>query len=581
MRKRCLQNNNFALQPLKIAEAKLRIVPFSTATLQIAQIHGTPRSVRPQSKSIESRAKSTQKRTSSNLRRALDDIAQDLLSLSDSLSKTKAERDAVHVAGNCLRQTLFRAIDVDIKLRIRKEAEALDRNVQMLDQKLLNARRNEIPTMAFYVRLKRLHGRLPHPKAARSRNMTEAILHDINLSMIKKLLSLPTPDLLYSLALHLLSTPLPFSEECFNVMLYRLSLLRYTSAARSVYRNFLSSGLSLNMSKPVALVLALNSSIGDWEDFSHLQILIDSSDLKSDVLANCALITGNLKSGRTEDAWQRFANMLANGMTPGLPVLTRLLHDAASRRSWRRGLQIWKIIEFGSHRGIYEIDPWAFYEMRRLCRRCGLGSVARFIHDDTLRSRLNLGIFGHRKRLPVRPSNKSPELIDIHNAIRAGLRRNGARGQLRSVGYISNDRKAPPRGISVDNSRNKPLQSSVSSGLTSSSVFTHALAARADNQYNKNEVEQILMNMNSPPEPFQTSPSASKASYLYDEDELTSALCQEALDLSMQERHRRQQNLLHKLRRATTSFSALRRATPRLGVTLLKLPEETSRRLGE
>src|SRR5579862_4978065 len=281
-----------------------------------------------------------------SIRKALDSIAQDLLTLAESLATFESERKQLIHRRNQLRRQCEKKPAGELKSRLESDIESVEKSINTTKENSLQARRESLPTSAF-IRLRRLHGRLPCVEGSPFVSSDDGTLQAQNLSALRQILALPTPSVLEDLALHLLTTSLPFSETCFHVMMERLSLLRYYSAAQSVYYHAIRAGFPGLSRRSVLSSITFNTASGNRRAFFRLRSIVDHSNLQFERSALSALAFGYLRLGLRNRAWQRVKLMLARGTWPSLPLLTRLLRDAASRRDWKRGVEVWKLIEFG------------------------------------------------------------------------------------------------------------------------------------------------------------------------------------------------------------------------------------------
>lgn len=357
-----------------------------------------------------------------NLRRSLDNLAQDLLDLSEYLSKLQIKRQTLLNRKSGLGQEFGRASDGDQRRRLADDFTRVSESIQDIDAKLFDARRHQLPNTEsrFFVRLKRLHRRLPESKANRviapSNRMHKAIIRgNMRLSV---LLSLPVTSALDELAHHLLTSSSPFTEESFFIMIKKLTLLRYASMARAAYHHLIAAGyIPPEKPKEITPLLKLSNAIADKKGFHRLLRSMKRSGVTIDKDIYGSLIIGFLKLGKPAQAMEQFHAMLSEGIQPQLSVLTHLLHDCGSRRNWNMGKEIWRMIKIQQLRGNLTPDKWAYYEMWRLSQRCAKYFIARHIRQEAFEHGMDLGNIVKRLRhRPVRRSNKSPELLHYYDS---------------------------------------------------------------------------------------------------------------------------------------------------------------------
>lgn len=359
------------------------------------------------------------------LRRALVNMAQDLLDLSEYLSKATTVLQTLQDQKSrlCQRYLQVDEQDMDSKSDLESKIARIDVLVESLGKEIKDARERKLPAMdtRFYLRLKNLHGRLLFSKIEyRTPGRDENWEARQTEFALKRLLSVPVPNVLEELALHLLSTSRPFSQNAFFIMIHQLSGLRYGSAARSAYFHLIDAGYPPDSRKTISLLLTLALSIRDKKEFSRLRKLVDLSNMAHDAHTYGTLIVGSAKMGHVTNAKRYLQAMAADGITPTLKVLTSLLHDCGTRRNWRLGEQIWRLLKASSIKSGAIIDALAYYEMWRLCKRCRQTPMARTIYGEAL----DAG-FGPRditmrppiKRRPIRPGNKVPSLRDYDQAV--------------------------------------------------------------------------------------------------------------------------------------------------------------------
>ena len=364
------------------------------------------------------------KRRQNLLRTALDNLAQDLLDLSQYLSEAKVERQQLLNRRTNQSQLIYRLKDDQDdngpKTTLRGEVDAITKSIKYLDKGIIRARQWQIPYSSFYVRLKRVHKRLPRPSAQASISGPSRIRQSN--AILDALLSLPTPELLDDLAQYLLTTSLPITEHSFYLMIQKLSSLRLGSAARSAYHNLIAAGYSPTSPRAISLLLKLTPSIRDRREFFRLQALVSKSNISLDPYIYSGLITGNLKMGSRTNAFRHFRSMITEGFQPSLQVLTGLLHDCGSRRDWSMGAEVWRSIKVGQSNQRFQIDAWAYSSMWRLCRRCQQRHAANEILGSAAKEGFDLQeIIQQRRRKykshPFRRTNKSPELIDLQHSM--------------------------------------------------------------------------------------------------------------------------------------------------------------------
>lgn len=360
---------------------------------------------------------------STSLRMALDSLADDILTLSHVISQRTAELHLLLNRKSDLCQKYNRTAEKDNKAVLLSEINSVNTSIKALERKLLYARERRIP-LSYFVRLRRLHGHLPYPRPRRpNRKDDQSTLVRRSHSTLIGLLSLPAPNVLQELAHFLLTTSLPITETSFLIMIQKLSALRYGSAARSAYHSLIVAGYSPTSPRAVSLMLKLMPAIRDRKEFARLQSLLEASNVHHDVYIHTQLIVGNLKMGSPIRALQQFRAMIANGFQPTLQALTALLHDCGSRRDWQLGVEVWRSLGLGHANLRFRIDLWAYQEMWRLCRKCGQQTSARQILRAARKEGFRVEDLIHTrgrktKSLPIRSTNKMPELGDLKNSLK-------------------------------------------------------------------------------------------------------------------------------------------------------------------
>lgn len=361
---------------------------------------------------------------SSSLRKALDGFAQDLLDMASYHSKIHTERQRLLDRKSDLGQAFGRTLNPIHKQCLTKDFATVSTSIQDMDAGFIEARQQGLPDAEsrFFVRLKRIHGRLPAPKAHKflvnSRSTEKAILTE-NMRLTV-LLSIPATNVLNDLAHHLLTSSLPFTEDSFFIMMKKLHRLRYTSMARSAYYHLLSAGyVPPDNPKEISPLLRIASSIDDRKGFHSLMRSVRRSGMTLDNSVYEALVIGYLKMGRRAQAMKAFQDMLSDGLRPRLSLLTRLLHDCGTRRDWLRGKEIWRMIKILQQQGDLIPDRWAYYDMWRLCEKCAKYFIGRNIRQEALEQGVNIGDIVKRpllRGLPVRRLNKSPQLLHYYDS---------------------------------------------------------------------------------------------------------------------------------------------------------------------
>ena len=384
------------------------------------------------------------KRRQDLLRTALDNLAQDLLDLSQYLSEAKAERQQLLNHRTDKSQIIYRLKDDNDdngpKTTLRAQVDAITKSIKRLDRGIRRARQWQIPYSSFYIRLKRVHKSLPTPPGQAFISSPSRIRRSN--AILNALLSLPNPELLDDLAQHLLTTSLPITEHSFYLMIHKLSSFRLGSAARSAYHNLITAGYSPTSPRAVSLLLKLTLSIRDRREFFRLQSLVSKSNISLDPYIYSGLITGNLKMGSPTNAFGHFRSMITEGFQPSLQVLTSLLHDCGSRREWSMGAEVWRSIKVAQSNQRFHIDAWAYSSMWRLCRRCEQKHAASEILSSAAKEGFDLQeiIQQRRKKYksqPFRRTNKSPELIDLQHSMERTLTGGvGEDAQGKMVGHL-------------------------------------------------------------------------------------------------------------------------------------------------
>jgi len=360
---------------------------------------------------------------SGSLRIALDTLADDLLTLSYIILQRTTELQRLLNRKSGLFQKYSRIEEDDNRADVWSEIISVDTSIKDVERKLLHVRERSIPR-SYFIRLRRLHGHLPYPTSRRpNRKDDKSTLVRRSHATLVGLLSLPGPDVLQELAEFLLTTSLPITETSFLIMIQKLSNLRYGSAARSAYHSLIVAGYSPTSPRAISLLLKLMPAIRDRKEFLRLQTLLEVSNVPHDAHIYTQLIVGNIKMGSPLRALQQFRAMIANGFQPTLQALTSLLHDCGSRRNWQLGVEVWRSLGLGQAHLRFRIDLWAYQEMWRLCRRCGQQTPARQILMVARKEGFKLEDLIHArgrktKSLPIRATNKMPELHDIANSLK-------------------------------------------------------------------------------------------------------------------------------------------------------------------
>jgi hypothetical protein len=360
----------------------------------------------------------------SQLRNALDNLAQDLLDMSQYLSKINGERQLLLDRRSNLTQILKRTSGKGQRQLLAEDFAKLSESIQNLDAKLIDARQQRLPVTEsrFFIRLKRLHGRLPgskpHGFIISSNSFYKAILSGNK--RLRVLLSLPVANTLDALAHHLLTSSFPFTEESFFIMIKKLTALRYASMARSAYHHLIEAGyIPLEKPMEISSLLKLANVISDRRGFHRILRSVRQSGIPSDRYIYGALVIGFLKMGNPPRAIEQFKAMLSDGIQPPLSLLTYILRDCASRRNWELGKTIWHMFNIGQLRGALVPDKWIYYEMWTLCQRCAKYYNARSVRQEALEHGIDIGDIVKRpplKRRPVRRSNKSPQLLHYYDS---------------------------------------------------------------------------------------------------------------------------------------------------------------------
>lgn len=380
------------------------------------------------------------------VRRALDTIADNLLSLAQYITKFDSQQRSLIHRRKQLYQKRRRISDIGTISSLEEEIKLLTAEIAFAKRAMLRAIKTKIPSPTANIRLMRLSGRLTYPSTIECDVEVEMILHQKNISALRKILALPTTTVLEDLAIHLLTTSFPFSEACFRYIMYRLSVLRYHSAARAVYYHVTSCGIPMDSARSIGHLLIVTARTGNRKEFANLERLINPSVQGFDYSVSSALVLGHLRFNQPEHAWNQVRTIVAHGAWPTLRLLTRLLRDAKSRRHWTYGFRAWEMIEEGERRKRFQIDAWAYHEMWRLCQVCFQVSVAASIYRDALAAGFEPDMLRRNlkwKRLPVKSSNKAPKMIDVLKAIHHRRREIASltdiNGLARSVGTLERE----------------------------------------------------------------------------------------------------------------------------------------------
>jgi pentatricopeptide repeat protein len=357
------------------------------------------------------------------LRTALDNLAQDLLDLSQYLAKASQAQKRLEKRHKLAVRDHSRSEPGKLKDAIGRRAESRRLKLQAAEEAILEARQKHIPDSGYLIRLKRLHGRLPYPQIPEYKSEVH-LSEQLSMShtRLKSLLSLPVPTLLEDLAHHLLTTSLPFSEQSFLIIMKRLSSFRYGSVARSTYFQYLSAGFAPATSEAFALFVKHTVSIRNKREFARLRRLLKDSDLPRDGYLYESLIVGCLKMGNPSQARLYLDDMVEHGFRPALQSLTYFLHDCGSRRRWDQGVDVWRSIKIGHAHAEFKIDVLAYHEMYRLCKKCHRPSSAKEILCEAEEQRFSPLHVIRRPRVrmsPIRPTNKTPRPFDYQNAYQA------------------------------------------------------------------------------------------------------------------------------------------------------------------
>jgi len=373
------------------------------------------------------------------LRKALDSLAQDLLNLSQYLADKNAQIQKLRHLESAKRQKWAdKKKDKTVSLKLDDIAQAL----WEAKQEIHHARHGNIPITSQYIVLKRLHGRLHVPQASeRSIPDPESGWRSSN-TALAAILALPDHSILEDLAIHLLTSALPFSEESFLIIIQQLSRLRFESAARSAYHHLALAGYSPTSPFLISLMLKLSISTGYRKEFNNVERLITQFQIEPDAFTYAILIDGCVKFGRRAKALEYLRKMMANGAIPSLPALTSLLRDCGSRRDWAFGRMVWRAMEVGQLTNSFQIDAWAYNAMWTLCRRCEDHDLASSIlllaaEQGFDRDYIMRRCRGNSKPLPVRASNKFPTIHDIHQAYNRSASK--AKGPIESISRIKED----------------------------------------------------------------------------------------------------------------------------------------------
>jgi pentatricopeptide repeat protein len=375
------------------------------------------------------------------LRKALVSLAQDLLNLSQYLANKNAQIQKLLHLQSVITPRVSRTGKVEHKTS-GPELDDIAQALQRAKEEMYYARHRNIPLSSQYLVLKRLHGRLHIPPVSeRSIHDGESSLRSSN-DALAALLALPDDRILEDLAIHLLTSSLPFSEHSFLIIIQQLSRLRFTSAARSAYYHLSLAGYSPTRTLAMSLMLKLCISMGDREEFDDAQRLISQSEIQLDSFAYGILIDGCLKFGRRGKAVKYLKEMTENVAIPSLPALTSLLRDCGSRRDWTLGRMIWRAMEVGQLANNFQIDAWAYNAMWKLCRRCENHDLASeilllaekqgFDYDYIVRCSKS-----NSKPLPVRRSNKFPTIHDVQQAYSDSTSK--GKGPMESIGRTKED----------------------------------------------------------------------------------------------------------------------------------------------
>jgi hypothetical protein len=356
-----------------------------------------------------------------SLRKALVNMAQDMLDLSEYLFNAHTVIQTLCDHKSTLRQLYIQTSNenTELKNELEMKIESIDQSLMRVKNETLQARQRDFPATEsrFYLRLKRIHARLPYSQIQYiTPGKDEDWQNRQNKITLKALLSLPMPNLLEELALHLISTSLPFDQGAFLTIIHQLSRLRYASAARSAYYHLIAAGYPPDSRKAISVLLMLTQSIGDEGEFARLRRLVLTSQMVHDAHTYGALIVGSLKLGHTTNAKRYLRAMLCAGISPTLEVLTTLLHDCGNRKNWKLGMDIWRTLK---DKGI-SMDALCYHEMWRLCKRCGQVSMARDVYSEAVQDGFEPRDFTRRppvKQHPIRPPNKAPVLYDYEQSV--------------------------------------------------------------------------------------------------------------------------------------------------------------------
>ena len=356
------------------------------------------------------------------LRKALDSLAQDLLNLSQYLTDKNARLQRLRHLESMTRQQSLRSGTKKAKPTLPLKPHDITQAIQSINREIHHARHRNIPLTSQYVVLKRLHGRLHVPRVSERHDSDESESSwEFSNSALNALLALPDRPILDDLAIHLLTSNLPFSEESFVIIIKQLSRLRFESAARSAYHHLAVAGYSPANPLAISLMLKLAISTGHRAEFDDVQRLINEFEVQPDPFIYAILIDGCVKFGMRAKAVQYLRKMMADGAVPSLPALTSILRDCGSRRDWALGRIVWRAMEVGQLTNNFEIDAWAYNAMWTLCNRCENHDLASqivlaaakqgFDRDHILRCWR-----GNSKPLPIRASNKFPTISHIQHA---------------------------------------------------------------------------------------------------------------------------------------------------------------------
>lgn len=222
-------------------------------------------------------------------------------------------------------------------------------------------------------------------------------------------------DLLHS------STEMP-TVKAFNIMIYRLTILRENAAAWTVFHSMLYQGFVPD-DYTITSIMNLSVVTGSYSDFRGIIRVVQdinrgNKSRRRNIVLFGAVIKGMVKFGRMKDAELYLKFLRKESLEPNLTILTAMVEGYTKTKDWDKGkTHVRAMVHM-------EWDAIAVYRMIRFCRACGQPSeveerIKKLACSKGLASinstddPFSLPVGWKTKGLAVRSTNKSPTDQDV------------------------------------------------------------------------------------------------------------------------------------------------------------------------